>query len=308
MESTMTAMAFVPRPHFDWHLRSRVMALGERTRLMAIVNLTPDSFSGDGLSTRGLDTAVEAACKAVDGGADILDLGAESTRPGATALCPDEEQARLLPVLEEVCRERPGAVISVDSYHASTAKAAVGMGAEIVNDVSGLQWDGSMAQVVADSGCGLVLMHTRGRPPEWRTLPPLGAEAMLRHVFSGLIEGLMLAEATGIRTESIVLDPGFSFGKIGVENFGLLAHLDQLHQLGRGLLVGLSRKGFLGEVVRPVQAAPMPPVSAVAARRDATVAANVAAILAGAHILRVHDLQAAREAAAVADAVLLAAQ
>lgn len=301
-------MAFAFRPRFSWQLRSRVMELGERTRLMAIVNLTPDSFSGDGLSDRGLDTAVEAACRALDGGADILDLGAESTRPGATPLSPDEEQARLLPVLEQVCRERPGAVISIDSYHASTARAAVEVGAEIINDVSGLQWDCSMAQAVADTGCGLVLMHTRGRPPEWRTLPPLGAEAMLQHVFSGLVEGLMLAEATGIRTESIVLDPGFSFGKIGAENFGLLAHLDQLHQLGRGLLVGISRKGFLGEVIQPVQTAlrPFPPASVT--RRDATVAGNVTAILAGAHILRVHDLQAARESAAVADAVLAAAQ
>lgn len=302
----MTRMAFAPRPLFNWQLRTRVMTLGERTRLMAIVNLTPDSFSGDGLADRGLDAAVEMACRAVDGGADILDMGAESTRPGATPVSAEEEQARLLPALEAVCRERPGAVISVDSYHAATARAAAAVGAEIVNDVSGLQWDCSMAQAVAQTGCGLVLMHTRGRPPEWRHLPPLGREAMLRHVFSGLIEGLTLAESAGIVTEAIVLDPGFAFGKVSSENFALLAELDQLHQLGRGLLVGLSRKGFLGEAVRPVQPSSEPPALPRDARREATLAANVAAILGGAHILRVHDLQATREAAAVADAVLAA--
>ena len=283
------------------------MALGERTRLMAIVNLTPDSFSGDGWAEQGVDAAVEAACRALEGGADIVDLGAESTRPGATPISADEEQARLLPVLEAVCRERPGAVISVDSYHAATARAAARVGAEIVNDVSGLQWDCSMAEAVAETGCGLVLMHTRGRPREWRDQPALGREAMLQHVFGGLIEGLMLAEAAGIHTEAIVLDPGFAFGKLGAENFALLATLGTLHQLGRGLLVGLSRKGFLGEAVRPVQRALSPPAPPSVSRRDATLAGNVAAILAGAHVLRVHDLQAAREAAAVADAVLAAA-
>ncbi len=304
----MTRMAFAPRPLFVWQLRTRVLPLGERTRFMAIVNITPDSFSGDGLSQRGLDAAVEAACHAWDNGADILDLGAESTRPGATAVSAEEEQARLLPVLEAVCRERPGALISVDSYHAATARAAAEGGAEIVNDVSGLQWDDAMAHAVAETGCGLVLMHTRGRPPEWRDLPPLTHREMLQHVFGGLIEGLVLAEAAGIRSESIVLDPGFGFGKIGGENFTLLAQLDRLHQLGRALLVGLSRKGFLGDAVRPLRPLALKGAVPAISRRDATIAGNVAAVLAGAHIVRVHDLQAAREAAAVADAVLGAAE
>lgn len=304
----MRRMAFAPRPRFDWQLRSRVLPLGERTRFMAIVNLTPDSFSGDGLAERGLEAAVAAACAALDGGADIVDLGAESTRPGATPITATEEQARLLPVLDAVCRERPGAILSVDSYHASTALMAAECGAEIVNDVSGLQWDEAMAQAVAKTGCGLVLMHTRGRPKEWRSLPPLGREGLLLHVFGGLVEGLALAEAAGIRSEALVLDPGFGFGKLGVENFSLLADLGQLHQLGRPLLAGLSRKGFLGEAVRPVQPVREPPDSPSMRRHDATLAGNVAAVFAGAHILRVHDLQAAREACAVADAVLAAGE
>ncbi len=302
----MTPMALAPRPRFDWRLRSRVLELGACTRLMAIVNVTPDSFSGDGLSGRGLDEAVEAACRMVDGGADIVDLGAESTRPGALPVSANEEQARLLPVLEAVCRARPHAILSVDSYHAATARAAARGGAEIVNDVSGLQWDTAMAEAVGKTGCGLVLMHARGRPTEWHTLPSLSRETMLRTVFAGLIEGLALAEAAGIPSEAIVLDPGFGFGKRGAENFGLLAELGQLHQLGRALLVGLSRKGFLGEAVRGVQRDLEPVAPASGRRVNATLAGNVAAILAGAHVLRVHDLQPAREAAAVADAVLAA--
>ncbi len=273
---------------------------------MAIVNLTPDSFSGDGLGSRGFDKAVEAACGMIDGGADIVDLGAESTRPGATPVSADEEQARLLPVLEAVCRERPGSILSVDSYHAATARAAAQGGAEIVNDVSGLQWDTEMAEAVRETGCGLVLMHARGRPTEWATLPPLSRERLLHLVFAGLIEGLALAEAAGIPSEAIVLDPGFGFGKRGPENFDLLAELGQLHQLGRGLLVGLSRKGFLGDAVRELQPSVASAAPAGAARRNATLAGNVAAMLAGAHVVRVHDLQEAREAAAVADAVLAA--
>jgi dihydropteroate synthase len=299
------------RPRFDWQLRTRTLTLGERTRFMAIVNLTPDSFSGDGLlisgdafigSAAGAKMAVAAAIEAVDGGADIVDLGAESTRPDATPISAEEEQARLLPVLERLLIERPQAVVSVDTYHASTARVAARAGAEIINDVSGLKWDEAMAEVVARSGCGLVLMHARGRPTEWQSQPQLEGSEVVPTVFAGLCEQMMQAEAAGIGAERIVVDPGFGFGKRGTENFALLAGLRRLRELGRPLLIGLSRKGFLGEAVRPVQAKK---VEVAIARRVATEAANVAAVLAGAHVLRVHDLQAAREAAAVADAVLL---
>ncbi len=307
----MMPVAFALRPRFDWQLRTRTFSLGERTRLMAIVNLTPDSFSGDGWAQgRGtdqdIDAAVQAACRAIDGGADIIDLGAESTRPNATPLDAVAEQARLLPVLAEVRRARSHAVISVDTYHAATARAAAALGAEIVNDVSGLTWDPAMAQAVAETGCGLVLMHTRGRPGDWRMQPTLPREALRQHVLEGLSLGLTRAASAGMETEAIVLDPGFGFGKQGTENFALLADLPLLQALGRPLLVGLSRKGFLGDAVRSVQPLSVPALTTALARRDATLAGNVAAVLAGAHLLRVHDLQAAREAAAVADAVLAA--
>jgi dihydropteroate synthase len=303
------------RPRFDWQLRTRKLALGERTQVMAIINLTPDSFSGDGLldlssslpvqhmGPASAKLAVAAAVEAVDAGADIIDLGAESTRPNATALTALEEQSRLLPVMEGLCHARPHALISVDTYHASTARAAARAGAEIINDVSGLAWDEAMAEVVSQTGTALVLMHARGRPREWQSMPALDGTEVIPLVFSGLCEQMAHAEAAGISTDRIVLDPGFGFGKRGAENFALLAGLRRLHELGRPILIGLSRKGFLGDIVKPLQPIAKPLAEA---RRAATIAANTAAILGGAHVLRVHDVQAAREAAAVADAILRA--
>lgn len=294
-------MAFAPRARFDWQLRTRTLALGERTLLMAIVNITPDSFSGDGLGLQPTEAAVAAAVTALDKGADIVDLGAESTRPNATPLSTGEEQQRLLPVLSAILRERPAAIVSVDTYHASTAQAAADAGAEIINDVSGLLWDPAMPAIVARTRCGLVLMHTRGRPTEWSRQSRLAPQEVMPTVLDGLHTQLAAARAAGIDPARIVLDPGFGFGKVGTENFALLAGLDQLSRLGRPVLAGLSRKGFLGAAVKSLQPADLPLADG---RRTPTTAAQTAAILAGAHILRVHELQPAREAAAIADALL----
>jgi len=277
------------------------MALGERTRIMAIVNLTADSFSGDGLAEGGAAAGIASGVAAVDGGADIVDLGAESTRPGAEPLGAGEEQERLLPVLEGLLKARPGAVVSVDTYHAATARAAAMAGAEIINDVSGLLWDEAMAEAVAATRCGLVLMHTRGRPKDWRHQPALKCAEVVPLVLRELREQLVFAYAAGVAMQSIVIDPGFGFGKLGSENFVLLAGLERLHELKYPLLAGLSRKGFLGEAVRSLQTEVLPVGKA---RLMATVAGNVAAVLQGAHVLRVHDVQAAREAAIVGDAIL----
>ena len=290
------------RGRFDWRLRTQGLALGERTQIMAIVNLTTDSFSGDGLAEAGMEASVAAALAALDLGADIVDLGAESTRPGAEAASTEEEQGRLLPVLEALLKERPGAIVSMDTYHANTARVAAAAGAEIVNDVSGLLWDEGMAAAVAASGCGLVLMHTRGRSKEWRTQPALEPrEVVVPVVMGGLRKQLAVALGAGVPREKIVLDPGFGFGKLGGENFVLLAGMDRLRELRYPVLAGVSRKGFLGEAVRELQ---LPDMPVSEARLMATVAGNVAAVLQGAHVLRVHDVQAAREAAVVADEVL----
>jgi dihydropteroate synthase len=306
-------MAICTRIATNWSLRTRRLELGRRTLVMGIVNVTPDSFSDGGVFL-GCEAAVARSMQLLDEGAEILDLGAESTRPGsragsavgtphAPAVSAGEEQARLLPVLEGILRERPDAVVSVDTYKAETARAACAAGAAIVNDVSGLLWDSGMARVCAEAGCGVVLMHTRGRPEEWREQPQLAADELLAAVEGGLKASLSKALAAGIAPESIVLDPGYGFGKRFEENYSLLARQAELLALGRPLLVGLSRKSFLGRTLSPLHGGADAPVGD---RETASVAALVAAILHGASIVRAHEVRPAVEAARIADAVLAA--
>lgn len=295
----------------DWRLRTRTLTLGARTFVMGVVNITPDSFS-DGGRYFSPEAAVEHALRLLDEGADLLDLGAESTRPGSKAggdaptVSANEEQARLLPVVEGVLKARPDAIVSVDTYKAATAQAALNAGAEIVNDVSGFTWDAEMAAVCAATGAGVVLMHTRGMPEEWSAQTQLGPDAVLDMVRTGLAGSMVMARAAGIADESIVLDPGYGFGKRFDENYGLLARQGELLALGRPLLAGLSRKSFLvHRLARPNGEAggvkvPRP------ARENASLAAMTAAILQGASIVRVHAVRAAVDAARVADAVLSA--
>ncbi len=297
-------MPFATRPTYDWRLRTRSLALGRRTLIMGILNITPDSFSDGGhFYTPGQSPhrALEHALQMLDEGADILDLGGESTRPGATPLTPDEEQARILPALEAILRERPSAIVSIDTFHAATARRAIEAGAEIVNDVSGLLWDVEMSSICAHLACGTILMHTRGTPAEWPTLPPLTPEEIAPLVLRDLEAVIATAKSAGILLERIVIDPGLGFGKRLDENYPLLAHLEAFQRLGLPILIGLSRKSFLGETIARTLHREVPPASE---RLHATTAANVAAILGGAHILRVHDVRSAAEAAAIADAIL----
>jgi dihydropteroate synthase len=300
-------MAFVRPPPFSWQLRTRSLALGERTLIMGVLNVTPDSFS-DGGSFLHPERAVQHALSMLDQGADLIDIGGESTRPGSQPLGSQEEQDRVLPVLEAILRERPTSVLSIDTYQTATARAATAAGAEIVNDVSGFQWDPAMPQTCADLRCGVILMHTRGRPSEWRTQPRLNQEEVVPLVKSGLMQSLNLARAAGIDTARIVLDPGYGFGKTYDNNYPLLAHLDELLTLGQPLLAGISRKSFLARTLSEIgpkapaatHLADIPPE----ARTNATLAATTAAILAGASIVRVHEVRTAREAASIADAIL----
>lgn len=287
-------MPFAVRARYDWRLRTRTLSLGPRTLIMGILNVTPDSFS-DGGQFFNADAGLKHALEMLDGGADILDLGGESTRPSAVPITPAEEQGRVLPALRAILKERPRAIISIDTYHAETARLAVESGAEIINDVSGHLWDPRMSATCAALGCGAILMHTRGRPQEWRTLPPLAHAEVLPLVLRDLETRANAALAAGIAHDSIVLDPGFGFGKAFGENYPLLAQLDLLHCLGFPILAGLSRKSFLTHAV-PAGSEPQLP----------TTVANTAAILAGAHILRVHDVGPARVAADVADRILAA--
>lgn len=297
--SRMRFMILAPRPHFDWQLRARSFALGERTLLAGIVNVTPDSFS-DGGHYYVLEQAIAHALQLLEDGADLLDIGGESTRPGVRAqLSAQEELDRVLPVIQAVLRHQPGTILSIDTYKAATARAAITAGAEIVNDVSGFMWDEAMARTCVELRCGVVLTHTRGRMADWSKLPPLAREEVVPIVLHGLQKCLAIALDAGVHQASIMLDPGFGFGKRLEENYPLLAHLDELHALDYPLLAGTSRKAFLGRTLAAIYGQDPPPGQ----RGNATLASVTAAVLAGAHIVRVHDVKAAREAVAVADAM-----
>jgi dihydropteroate synthase len=290
-----------------WKLRTRSLELGRRTLVMGVVNITPDSFS-DGGRFLEPQAAITQALRLLDEGADLLDLGAESTRPGSragnaaeAAVSAEEEQARLLPVIEGILKQRPDANLSADTYKSATARAVLAAGAEIINDVSGFTWDEEMPRICAESGCGVVLMHTRGRPEEWRTQAKLPAETLIEKISAGLSESLATAMRAGIAPEAVILDPGYGFGKKLDENYTLLAHQAELLALGRPLLAGLSRKSFLGHTLAPLFGGDAAPVEA---RAIAGIAALVAAILHGASIVRVHEAPPAVEAARIADAVL----
>ena len=294
------------RTRASWRLRTRTLDLGSRTLVMGVVNITPDSFSDGGLYLDP-EAAVAHGLKLIEEGADLLDLGAESTRPGSraggadAAVSADEEQARLLPVLEGILKVRPDAILSVDTHKAETARAALKAGAEIINDVSGFVWDPAIAGVCAQLGAGVVLTHTRGRPEEWRAQPQLEADALLTMVREGLAASLATARRAGIPDEAIVLDPGYGFGKRLGENYALLARQEELLALGRPLMVGLSRKSFLGHTLTPLFGGNEAPMNA---RENASLAAMTAAILHGASMVRVHAVRPAVEAARIADAIL----
>ena len=292
-------MPVAPRPHFRWALHTRALPLGERTLLVGVVNLTPDSFS-DGGKFSSATEAVDHALKLLDEGADILDIGGESTRPGTRPpISAQEELDRVLPVIEGILQTRPETILSIDTYKAETASAAVGAGAEIVNDVSGFLWDPAMAAACAELKCGVILMHTRGRNSEWRTQAPLPHDEVVPLVLRELKRRVEAAISAGVEPAAIVLDPGFGFGKVLDENYPLLAHFDELHTLGYPLLAGVSRKAFLGRRLAQIYGHDVPTDQ----RGNATVAAVTAAVLAGAHLVRVHDVVAAREAVAIADAI-----
>jgi dihydropteroate synthase len=305
-------MPFAPRAHHDWHLRTRTLELGPRTLIMGILNVTPDSFSDGGLfysPEHSPECALEQAKKMLDEGADILDIGGESTRPNATLLTLGEEQSRILPVIESILQHKPDALLSIDTFHAATARHAIEAGAEIVNDVSGHLWDPDMSATCAQLGCGTILMHTRGRSQDWPTLPPLSSEEVVPLVLTGLAQRVEAATTAGIQRNKIVLDPGFGFGKKLDENYPLLAHFDQLRQFNLPILAGASRKGFLAHTLAQHASLSMLLNGGTPSMEDrlhATTAANVAAILAGAHILRTHDVRPAVEAAAIADRILAA--
>jgi dihydropteroate synthase len=284
---------------FTWSLGGRSLELGKRTLVMGVVNVTPDSFS-DGGEHFTPEAAVVHALELLDEGADIVDVGGESTRPGAKvgqqnpSVSAEEELRRVLPVIAEIKREKPTSIVSIDTYKAGVARPAVEAGAEIVNDVSGLQWDPEMAKTLSGLNCGVVLMHTRGRPDEWSSLPSLLDMVVL--VKKELRERADGAVMTGIKRNRIVLDPGFGFGKRFEENYPLLRRFSEFQELRLPLLAGVSRKSFIGRTL--VNNAKEPGVKD---RLFGTLGAEITLALKGAHIIRTHDVRACVEAMKLAD-------
>ncbi len=277
--------AFTPFQPFQWSLaHGRSLLLGPQGLIMAIVNVTPDSFS-DGGSHDTVDSAVEHALRCLEQGAEIIDIGGESTRPGGASVSAGEEQDRVLPVIEALV-QAGHPVISIDTYRAETARLAIAAGAHIVNDVHGLQREPVIAEVAAATGAGLCIMHT-GR--DRQKLPDV-----VEDQFAFLDTSLRIARAAGVSDDAIVLDPGFGFAKDTDENIELMVRFEELARFARPILVGTSRKRFVGAVT-----------GRDAADRDAGTAATTALLRqAGAAIFRVHDVAINRDALMMADAMV----
>lgn len=275
-----------------WKLARHSLPIGERTLVMGVLNVTPDSFS-DGGQFFDADEAVRRAAQMITEGADMIDVGGESTKPGGETVTADEELRRVIPIIERLAKAND-IPISVDTTKAVVARAALEAGADIINDISALRFDFHIADEVAQAGAGLVLMHSRGTPGTLHRLPP--SPDIFREMHSGLRRSLNMALRRGVGRESIALDPGIGFGKTPLQNVEIIAGLKEFaaHFAGFPVLMGTSRKSFIG---RLLDDAP------TEARLHGTMATVTAAVLNGAHIVRVHDVRAAVETVRVADAI-----
>ncbi|MGZ5482213.1 MAG: dihydropteroate synthase [Pyrinomonadaceae bacterium] len=276
----------------EWKLARRSLPYGERTLVMGVLNVTPDSFS-DGGQFFAFDRAIAQAEQMIAEGADIIDVGGESTRPGSEFVSEDEELHRVIPVIKRLVSSS-SIPISIDTTKPSVARAALAAGAEIVNDISGLRFDSAIADEVAKAKAGLVLMHSRGTPKDMQQMPPVAD--IMSEVTSGLRQSVAIAEEHGVPRDNIVIDPGIGFGKTVEQNVELIAKLDQL--VGAfpdlPLMIGTSRKSFIGKLLNNAPADE---------RLYGTLASIVAAVMKGAHIVRMHDVKAAADAVRVVDAI-----
>jgi dihydropteroate synthase len=279
-------------PIRQWKLARRSLAYGERTLVMGVLNITPDSFS-DGGSFYSPERAIEHALEMVAEGADIIDIGGESTRPASDFVSAEEELSRVLPVIEKLITQT-SIPISVDTTKSSVARAVLAAGAEIINDISALRFDPAIADEVAKAKAGLVLMHSRGTPKTMQQLAPV--TDILSEVIGGLHESITLAKQNGVSDEMIAVDPGIGFGKTAEQNVELIAKLDRLvaEFAGFPIMIGTSRKSFIGKLLDNASAGE---------RLYGTIASVAASVLKGAHIVRVHDVRATVDAIKVADAI-----
>jgi dihydropteroate synthase len=278
------------RKRYTWKVRGRELQLGERTLIMGVINVTPDSFS-DGGAFMDPDRAFARAVELEEQGADIIDIGAESTKPGSPRISEGEELRRLIPVLKRL-NGKLATPLSVDTYKAAVAEKAIEHGAEILNDPSGLTFDPQIARVAAQRDAGLILNHMRGTPETWVKLPP--AKDVMATVFSELEATVHRAIRAGVDRQRIAIDPGLGFGKRKEQNSEIIARLENLQRLDLPLLIGPSRKSFLAQ-------------AAEEETEFATAAAVALCIAGGAHIVRVHQVKGMIAAARVADAIVQAA-
>ncbi|HZT71268.1 MAG TPA: dihydropteroate synthase [Terriglobia bacterium] len=305
------------RPCFELEVMGRKVQLGERTLIMGVLNTTPDSFSDGGLYLAP-DAAIARGIEMARAGADWIDVGGESTRPGSHPVSAEEECARVLPVIQGLQQKLRSIPISIDTTKAVVAERAIEAGAAIVNDISGLRFDARIAAVARDAGAPLILMHIRGRPADMQQRP--FARSIWRSIEEGLARSIQRALAAGVTRSKLILDPGLGFGKTRAQNFEILAHLERLQRFRLPVLVGSSRKSFVRAIVRgeglqtppsrrrngksPQQASALPNSSL----QFGDAAAVAAAILHGAHVVRVHDVEQIVPAVRIADAITLAAR
>jgi len=265
------------------------LELGRRTAIVGVLNVTPDSFSDGGLY-HDAGAAIDRALEVEAQGADIIEIGGESTRPGARPLAADAELARIVPVIKGVA-PRVRIPIAIDTYKSQVASIAIDLGAQMINDVSALRFDPKLAEVAAASGAALVLMHMRGNPETMQKLDP--SPDVLAEIERDLTKAALQAAAAGISPDRIIVDPGIGFGKTLEQNLEIINNLDRLSLIGYPLMVGPSRKGFIGKLTgRPESE-----------REFGTAAAVAAAVLKGAHLVRVHDIRRMADVARVADAI-----
>ncbi|MDO8748341.1 MAG: dihydropteroate synthase [Candidatus Omnitrophota bacterium] len=278
------------KDNFTLALKNHQLNLASQTRIMGIINLTPDSFSGDGL-LETLGSAVEYARKLADEGADMLDIGAESTRPGAKPVSAKDEIKRLIPALKRI-RKEINLPISIDTYKAETAKAALDSGADIINDISALTADKKMAKTISRYKAGVVLMHMRGIPKNMQKNPAY--QSLMGEIIEYLNKSIAIALEAGIDFEKIIVDPGIGFGKTLEHNLEIIKSLAQLKILGRPILIGLSRKSFLWNITH----------QGPKERLSSTISSNCLAVFNGAKIIRVHDVKESKQAFMVLDRIL----
>jgi dihydropteroate synthase len=276
------------KPIFE--VNGKQHTLGHKTWFMGVVNVTPDSFSDPG-EYLDKDRAVEKGLEMEKQGADILDIGGESTRPGSDPVSEEEESKRIIPVISEL-RKRTKVLISVDTTKAKVAEEALAAGADIINDISAFRFDDRMPLLVSDSGAPVILMHMKGVPKTMQSNPFY--EDLYQEIRCFLEERIATATAYGIQREKIIIDPGIGFGKSMRHNLAIINNLHFLEILDRPILLGISRKSFIGKILN------LPPQE----RSEGTIASAVLSVLKGAHILRVHDVERVKRAITVAEAIL----